>query len=105
MECSCVGFMVIYIVLGVRLDIIFGICIKFVDVEIGVSKEFIVEDRDFDIEKYQIKLQLIEDGLQIYFDSFEVVEGDLMLNIFLLDVIVVQVFENLQWIIILNDSW
>ena len=53
--------MATHIVPGVRLDIIPGTCIKFVDVETGVSKEFTVEDRDFDTEKHQTKLQLIED--------------------------------------------
>lgn len=105
MERSRAGFMATHIVPGVRLDIIPGTCIKFVDVETGVSKEFTVEDRDFDTEKHQTKLQLIEDGPQIYPDSFEAAEGDLTPNTSLPDATVVQAPENLQWTTTPNDSW
>ncbi|HAD90957.1 MAG TPA: hypothetical protein DCG36_12415 [Alteromonas macleodii] len=105
MERSRAGFIVTHILPGVRLDIMPGSCIKFVDVETGVSKEFTVEDRDFDTEKHQTKLQLIEDGPQIYPDSFEAAEGDLTPNTALPDATVVQAPENLQWTTTPNDSW
>jgi len=105
MERSRAGFIVTHIVPGVRLDIMPGSCIKFVDAETGVSKEFTVEDRDFDTEKHQTKLQLIEDGPQIYPDSFEAAEGDLTPNTALPDATVVQAPENLQWTTTPNDSW
>lgn len=105
MERSRAGFMATHIIPGVRLDIIPGSCIKFVHVETGVNKEFTVEDRDFDTEKHQTKLQLIEDGPQIYPDSFEAAEGDLTPNTSLPDATVVQAPENLQWTTTPNDSW
>lgn len=105
MERSRAGFMATHTVPGVRLDIIPGACIKFIDIESGVSKEFLVEDRDFDTEKHQTKLQLIEDGAQIYPDSFEPAEGDLTPNTSLPDATVVQAPENLLYTTTPNDSW
>lgn len=80
LERNRAGFQSSYPLPGLRLDIVPGNNINFVDVQTGINKEFLVEDAKFDAAKNVTNLQLVEDGPTIYPDSFEPAEGELTPN-------------------------
>ena len=80
LERNRAGFQSSYPLPGLRLDIVPGNNINFVDVQTGINKEFLVEDAKFDAAKNVTNLQLVEDGPTIYPDDFEPAEGDLTPN-------------------------
>jgi hypothetical protein len=105
MERSRAGFTASYPLTGIRLDIVPGNNIQFLDPETGINKEFLVEDINFDTAKIQTKLTLIEDGPQIYPDDFEAAEGDLTPNTTLPDATAIVAPNNLQYVTKNDDSW
>lgn len=105
LERSRAGFVTSYTLPGLRLDIVPGNDIRFVDPSSGIDKEFLVEEAKFNAAKNQTELSLVEDDQAIYPDSFEPAEGDLTPNSNLPDTTSIQAPENLQWSTTPNDSW
>lgn len=105
MERSRAGFTASYPLTGIRLDIVPGNNLQFLDPETGINKEFLVEDINFDTAKIQTKLTLIEDGPEIYPDDFEAAEGDLTPNTTLPDATAIVAPNNLQYVTKNDDSW
>ncbi len=105
LERSRAGFVTSYTLPGLRLDIVPGNDIRFVDPSSGIDKEFLVEEAKFNAAKNQTELSLVEDDQAIYPDSFEPAEGDLTPNSNLPDTTSIQAPENLQWATTPNDSW
>lgn len=105
LERSRAGFVTSYTLPGLRLDIVPGNDVRFVDPSSGIDKEFLVEEAKFNAAKNQTELSLVEDDQAIYPDSFEPAEGDLTPNSSLPDATDIKAPENFQWTPTPNDSW
>ena len=105
MERARAGFAISYPLKGIRLDVTPGANVRFIDLETGINKEFLVEDVTYDTEKHETKLQIIEDGPQIYPDNFKPAEGDLTPNTTLPDALSIVQPSNLRFETTPNDSW
>ena len=105
LERTRAGFQSSYPLPGLRLDIVPGNNINFVDVQTGINKEFLVEDAKFDAAKNVTNLQLVEDGPQIYPDSFEPAEGDLTPNTTLPDATAIAAPNTIAFTATPNDDF
>ncbi|WP_416305221.1 phage tail protein [Neptunicella sp. SCSIO 80796] len=65
---------------GLRLDVVAGSNLIFVDPESGISKEFVVEEAKHDTSRRETLVTLAEDGEAIYPDDFTPSQGNLTPN-------------------------
>lgn len=90
---------------GVRLDVVPGAVLRYIDAETGIDKEFIVEDFSFDSDERVTDVALIEDSEDIYPDDFEPSEQDLTPNTKLPDTTAIAQVSGLAANLTPNDSY
>ncbi len=105
LERSRAGFLVNKILPGIRLDIVAGNNINFIDSKTGISREFLVEDVKYDAANRKTTAVVVEEGPQLYPDSFEPAEGELTPNTTLPDTTIPYAPESVAFSETPSDSW
>lgn len=105
LERSRAGFLVNKILPGIRLDIVAGNNINFIDSKTGISREFLVEDVKYDAANRKTTAVVVEEGPQLYPDSFEPAEGELTPNTTLPDTTIPYAPESVAFTETPSDSW
>ena len=104
LERSQAGFTSQVSLQGIRLDVVPGAVLRYVDTQTGVDREFIVQDYRVDVSKRRTILAIEEEHIELYQDDFTITEINIPANTSLPDTTNISPVENINYTPTPNDS-